>query len=64
MNKRIDTIPSEALAAPIPCPWPGNVRELQNVIERAVVISIGPVLKLAIELHLRAESKKAMRTHT
>jgi len=22
--------------------WPGNIRELQNVIERAVVISLGP----------------------
>lgn len=25
-------------------PWPGNVRELQNVIERAVIVSDGPVL--------------------
>jgi formate hydrogenlyase transcriptional activator len=24
--------------------WPGNVRELQNVIERAVILSKGPVL--------------------
>lgn len=24
--------------------WPGNIRELQNVIERAVVLSAGPVL--------------------
>jgi formate hydrogenlyase transcriptional activator len=41
------------------------MRELQNVIERAVILSIGPVLKLAIEeLHLRVESKEEMRTHT
>jgi formate hydrogenlyase transcriptional activator len=26
--------------------WPGNIRELQNVIERAVVLSIGTVLDL------------------
>jgi formate hydrogenlyase transcriptional activator len=26
--------------------WPGNVRELQNVVERAVVLTPGPVLEL------------------
>jgi formate hydrogenlyase transcriptional activator len=29
--------------------WPGNVRELQNVIERAVVLSTGKVLRPALE---------------
>jgi formate hydrogenlyase transcriptional activator len=39
------------------------VRELQNVIERTVFISNGPVLKLAIkELHLRVESKDELPT--
>jgi formate hydrogenlyase transcriptional activator len=27
--------------------WPGNVRELQNVVERSVVVSAGPVLFLS-----------------
>ena len=27
-------------------PWPGNVRELQNIIERAVILSRGPVLRV------------------
>jgi formate hydrogenlyase transcriptional activator len=27
--------------------WPGNIRELQNVIERAVVLSTGPILEMA-----------------
>src|SRR5262245_49954807 len=31
-------------------PWPGNVRELQNVIERVVVTSQGPVLELDQDL--------------
>jgi DNA-binding NtrC family response regulator len=28
-------------------PWPGNVRELQNVVERACVLSRGPVVDIA-----------------
>jgi formate hydrogenlyase transcriptional activator len=39
-------------------PWPGNVRELQNIIERAVIRSIGLVLKLSIEeLHPRTDPR-------
>jgi len=30
--------------------WPGNIRELQNVIERAVVLSRTPVLRLGADL--------------
>jgi formate hydrogenlyase transcriptional activator len=30
-------------------PWPGNVRELQNVLERAVILSPGPGLCLALD---------------
>ena len=32
-------------------PWPGNVRELENVIERAVISSSGPKLRLVDELN-------------
>ena len=47
-NRAIDTIPSEAMEALIRYPWPGNIRELQNVIERAVIVSRGPVLTVPI----------------
>ncbi len=30
--------------------WPGNVRELRNVIERAIVLESGPVLRLIAPL--------------
>ena len=30
--------------------WPGNIRELQNVIERACVLSAGPVVEIVDEL--------------
>ena len=38
MNKRIEAISSETMAALVRYPWPGNIRELQNVIERSVVV--------------------------
>jgi formate hydrogenlyase transcriptional activator len=48
MNKFIETIPSPTMDALCRYHWPGNVRELQNVIERAVILSTGPVLDLDI----------------
>ena len=48
MNKMIETIPSATMDALSRYHWPGNIRELQNVIERAVIISAGPVLGLDI----------------
>ena len=30
-------------------PWPGNIRELQNFIERAVILSPGPVLQVPLD---------------
>ena len=29
-------------------PWPGNIRELQNIFERAVIVSSGPVLQVPL----------------
>jgi formate hydrogenlyase transcriptional activator len=49
LHKHIDMIPAEALDALTHYDWPGNVRELQNVIERAVILSPGPALRLALD---------------
>jgi formate hydrogenlyase transcriptional activator len=48
LRKHLDTIPAEAMEALTSYQWPGNVRELQNVIERAVILSPGPVLRLPL----------------
>jgi formate hydrogenlyase transcriptional activator len=48
MNKHVETIPSETLQTLVRYPWPGNIRELQNVIERAVILSTGPMLRVPL----------------
>jgi DNA-binding NtrC family response regulator len=48
MNKQIETIPEEAMAAFCHYSWPGNIRELQNLIERAVIMTQGNVLQIQI----------------
>jgi formate hydrogenlyase transcriptional activator len=52
MNKAIDAIPCETMDALTQYEWPGNIRELENVIERAVILSPGSVLRVPIrDLH-------------
>ena len=48
MNKQIETIPKQAMAALCRYSWPGNIRELQNFIERAVILTPGSVLQIQI----------------
>jgi PAS domain S-box-containing protein len=50
MGKNIDRIPASVMNALEHHAWPGNVRELENVIERAVINSSGPKLRLAEDL--------------
>jgi len=44
MDKQIDNVPEETMAALCSYQWPGNIRELQNLIERAVILSDDGVL--------------------
>jgi formate hydrogenlyase transcriptional activator len=48
LSKRLDPPQTGAIDALMRCPWPGNVRELENFIERAVILSRGPVLELPV----------------
>ena len=48
VNRRIETIPSEAMETLTHYAWPGNVRELENFIERAVILSPGPALQVRV----------------
>ena len=43
-GKVVATIPRDVMAALEHYDWPGNIRELQNVIERGVIMTTGPVL--------------------
>ena len=49
MNKKIDSISTEGMAALSQYDWPGNVRELENVIERATILSQGGELSVSVE---------------
>jgi formate hydrogenlyase transcriptional activator len=44
MGKLIETIPDATMDALVKWPWPGNIRELENLLERAVILTRGPVL--------------------
>jgi formate hydrogenlyase transcriptional activator len=49
MNREIHSIPDNVIETLQRYSWPGNIRELQNFIERAVILSSGPVLCAPLE---------------
>jgi len=49
LRKTIDAIPADTMSALTRYPRPGNIRELQNVIERAAILTTGPVLTVRSE---------------
>src|SRR5712692_2113487 len=48
MGKQIESIPKDAMDALSHYAWPGNIRELENFIERAVILSPGPELRVPL----------------
>jgi len=58
MGKIIESIPEETMQALIRWQWPGNIRELENFLERAVILTRGPVLYVPLaELETQAEEE-------
>jgi two-component system response regulator AtoC len=57
MGGKVERIAEEALDILMKYNWPGNVRELENVIERAMVITKGTLIK-AEDLHLSPQVLK------
>jgi len=55
LNKRIESIPEEAMNALQRHTWAGNVRELENFIERAVIVTRGARLQIPLA-ELKAET--------
>jgi formate hydrogenlyase transcriptional activator len=64
LNKPIDLIPDEVMAALKAHDWPGNIRELQNCIERAVLFSAGSVLRLPLDLKHTVKQSSERVSHT
>jgi formate hydrogenlyase transcriptional activator len=64
LNKPINLIPDEAVAALKAHDWPGNIRELQNSIERAVLFSPGSVLRLPLDLKRTVKQRSESPSRT
>lgn len=48
MGRKIENIPTETMDALCRYKWPGNIRELQNLMERAVLLSMGSSLRVPL----------------
>jgi formate hydrogenlyase transcriptional activator len=49
-GKKIEGVSRESMEHLLNYSWPGNIRELQNVIERAVIVAVEPILRLDRDL--------------
>ena len=57
MKKRIDSIPTDAIARLQAYHWPGNIRELENLMERAAILTQGNELQVPFaELKIPAKT--------
>ncbi len=61
MGKTIESIPEKSMEQLRAYDWPGNVREVRNIIERAMIISEGPILEVELPCRSKAPRKKSKR---
>ncbi len=52
LGKKITSVQKKTMKVLQDYPWPGNIRELESVLERAVILCSGPVVKLADKLEI------------
>jgi len=50
VDRHVETIAAETLERLVAYRWPGNVRELQNLVERALILSTDPELRIEPEI--------------
>ena len=63
LGKQITSVQKKTMKALQDYPWPGNIRELESVLERAVILCSGPVLRLADKLEVSSPiMSSAIRT--
>jgi formate hydrogenlyase transcriptional activator len=46
VGRRIETVDAQTLERLCAYQWPGNIRELENIIERALILSTTPLLRI------------------
>ena len=54
LGKVIEHVPRQSMDALRHYAWPGNVRELRNVIERSMILTDGPTLRVVLPDRLDA----------
>jgi PAS domain S-box-containing protein len=50
IGKQVEGVGVETMQRLREYSWPGNIRELENVLERAVILATGPMLKIGSDL--------------
>jgi formate hydrogenlyase transcriptional activator len=64
MGKRFEAVARDSVELLQRYDWPGNVRELRNVLERAMILSPGPILRVDRPGTLKLASSQSTQART